>query len=114
MIHIFRYCNNHVSPTELEEILQAHPAVKECLVFGIKEPSVQELITAVVVIKEGHHHHPSEDDIKSYVNSKVNADYKKIRGRVLFRQSVPRNTLGKLLRRDMRKWAEDEAIKEGQ
>ena len=106
-----RYCNNHVAPTELEEILQSHPAVKECLVFGIKEPSVQELISAVVVFKEGHLP-VTEDDIKTFVNSRVNADFKKIRGRVLIRQSVPRNTLGKLLRRDMRKWAEDEAIKE--
>ena len=105
-----RYCNNHVAPTELEEILQFHPAVKECLVFGIKEPSVQELISAVVVFKEGHLP-VTEDDIKTFVNSRVNADFKKIRGRVLFRESVPRNTLGKLLRRDMRKWAEDEAAK---
>ena len=36
-----RYCNNHVAPTELEDILQTHPAVAESLVFGIKEPSVQ-------------------------------------------------------------------------
>ncbi len=45
--------NNHVSPTELEGILQCHPAVKESLVFGKPEPSVQELITAVVVLNPG-------------------------------------------------------------
>ena len=32
-----RYQNNHVSPTEIEAILQTHPDVKESLVFGKKE-----------------------------------------------------------------------------
>ena len=48
----YRYKANHVSPTEIENILQEHPAVKECLVFGKKDPTVQELISAVVVLKE--------------------------------------------------------------
>ena len=45
--------NNHVSPTELEEILQAHPAVQECLVYGKREERVQEVVSAVVVLKPG-------------------------------------------------------------
>ena len=45
---------------------------------------------------------------------RVNVDFKKIRGRVLFRDSVPRNTMGKLLRREMRKWAEQQAESENQ
>ena len=48
---LIKYKNNHVSPTELESVLQKHEAVQECLVFGRKEPRVQELITAVVVKK---------------------------------------------------------------
>ena len=52
------------------------------------------------------------DDIINFVNSRVDADYKKIRGRVLFRKVLPRNTSGKLLRREMRRWAEEEAEKE--
>ena len=48
----FRYQNNHVSPTEIESILQEHPDVRECLVFGKKDPMVQELISAVIVLKE--------------------------------------------------------------
>ena len=47
-----RYQNNHVSPSEIEDVLQGHPDVKECLVFGKKDPTVQELISAVVVLKE--------------------------------------------------------------
>ena len=50
---LYRYQNNHVSPTEIEAILQTHPDVKESLVFGKKDPRVQELISAVVVLHEG-------------------------------------------------------------
>ena len=45
----FRYQNNHVSPAEIESVLQEHPDVRDCLVFGKKDPMVQELISAVIV-----------------------------------------------------------------
>ena len=41
-----------MSPTEVECVLQEHPDVRECLVFGKKDPMVQELISAVIVLKE--------------------------------------------------------------
>ena len=50
-----RYKGNHVSPTEIENILQEHPAVNDCLVFGKKDDTVQELISAVVTLKTGEH-----------------------------------------------------------
>ena len=52
---ILRYKGNHVSPTEIENILQEHPAVTDCLVFGKKDDTVQELISAVVTLKAGEH-----------------------------------------------------------
>ena len=100
-----------MAPTQLEDILQTHPAVIESLVFGIKEPTVQELVSAVVVLRDNTKK-LSEDDIVHYVNNRVDADYKKIRGRILFRKVLPRNTSGKLLRREMRRWAEEEAEQE--
>ena len=39
-------------------------------------------------------------------------DYKKIRGNIIIRDAIPRNSNGKMLRRDMSKWAEEEAISE--
>ena len=42
-----------MAPTEIENILQEHPAVNECLVFGRKDDTVQELISAVVTLKTG-------------------------------------------------------------
>ena len=49
-----RYHNNHISPTELEDILQKHPAVKECLVYGQPSAAHQEIVTACVVVKPRH------------------------------------------------------------
>ena len=46
--------NNHVSPAELDDILQAHPGVAECMVFGLPDPKVQELFSAAVVLKAEH------------------------------------------------------------
>ena len=37
-------------------------------------------------------------------------DYKKIRGGVIFTDEIPRNNVGKLMRRRMREWAEKLAI----
>ena len=94
-----------MAPTELEEILQKHPAVYECLVFGRPEPSVQELICAVVSLKQGME--ASEEELTEFVNSKV-TDYKHIRGGMIFREKLPRNSVGKLLRRELRAWAREQ------
>lgn len=50
---VIKYCNNHIAPTQIEDILQTHPKIQESLAFGIKDPSVQELLSVVVVPKEG-------------------------------------------------------------
>ena len=107
---LVKYCNNHIAPTEIEDILQTHPDVHECLVYGRKEPTVQELLSAVVVPKD-ESETLTEKEIIRFVNSKVDSDFKKLRGGVIFREWLPRNTMGKLLRREMRLWAEREEIK---
>ncbi|TRY63736.1 hypothetical protein TCAL_04290 [Tigriopus californicus] len=99
---IIKYKNNHVAPTELEDIMQRHPAVQECLVFGKPNDEVQELISAVVVLKPGQK--VSAEDLRSFVNNEV-TDYKKIRGQIILSNHIPRNSMGKLVRREMREWA---------
>ena len=51
----FRYKNWHISPTEIENVVQEHPNVAESVVFGIKDHSVQELVSIAVVLKENIH-----------------------------------------------------------
>ena len=49
MKDLIKYNNMHVAPLEIEILLQKHEAVIDCVVYGTKDPNVQELISAVVV-----------------------------------------------------------------
>ena len=52
----------------------------------------------------------SESELIEFVNSQV-IEYKKIRGGIIFRNEIPRNNVGKLLRRKMREWALEQESK---
>ena len=86
-------------PAELENLLIRLPDVIEAGVFGVPEPSVQELVYVAVVKKKGSS--LSEQEIKEHVNKQVE-DYKKIRGKVYFVEKLPRNLQGKIVRRRLR------------
>lgn len=89
-----------VAPAELEEILTSHPAVKEAAVIGIPDEQNGELPRAYVVKKPGMES-VSDRDIHAYVDQKVSS-HKRIKGGIEFRPVIPRNTMGKILRRELR------------
>jgi len=66
---LIKYKNYHLYPNELEELLMAHEAVQDAAVFGKPEASVQELVTACVVRKEGAE--VTAQDLQMQVDSKV-------------------------------------------
>ena len=68
-------------------------------VFGRPEPSVQELVTAIVVKKSNSN--VTEQDIVNLVTESVTEDAKKLRGGVIFADHLPKNPQGKLLRRKL-------------
>ena len=92
---LIKYKNIHLYPNEIEELILNHPKVKDVAVFGKPEPSVQELVTALVVIKEGSD--VSSDEIMKLVEEELD-DHKKLRGGVYFADKIPRNPQGKILR----------------
>merc|ERR1712032_1123330 len=95
---LIKYKNFHLYPNELEELLMAHDGVQDAAVFGKPEPSVQELVTACVVRKEGAE--VTANDLQMLVDEKVD-DHKKLRGGVHFVEKVPRNPQGKILRKNL-------------
>jgi len=103
MKDLIKYNNIHVAPMEIENLLQKHEAVVDCVVYGTKDPNVQELISAVVV--KNPKINVTEDELIDYVNSQV-SDFKQIRGGITFQDEIQRNSTGKLQRRSTRKWAE--------
>nr|CAH0105514.1 unnamed protein product [Daphnia galeata] len=89
-----------VAPAELENILNSHPAVAEAAVIGIPDVQAGELPRAYVVRKPGMAS-VSDAEIQAFVDSKVSS-HKQIKGGIEFRSAIPKNNMGKILRRELR------------
>lgn len=89
----------NISPEEVEDVLHAHPDIEETAVIGIPDPEWGQEPCAVVVLKEGKA--TSADEIISFCRSRL-AGFKRPR-KVIFTKSLPRNTMGKVLKKELRK-----------
>lgn len=87
-----------VSSREVEEALYTHPAVSEVAVIGLPDEKWIEAVTAVVVLKEGMT--LSQDELVAHVKGKI-APFKLPKA-VHFVEQLPKNTSGKLLKRELR------------
>lgn len=83
-----------VSPREVDEILMDHPAIGQCVVFGMPHPKLGEEVAAVVVFKEGQS--ATEREIQEFVAKRA-ADYK-VPKKILFMDEIPKGATGKLQR----------------
>ncbi len=104
---LIKFEGHHLSPTEIEDVLQRHKAVNDCLVFGRSDKSGMELVTAVVARNKGFlHEDPGRlrDQIVEFVATHM-SDIYRLRGGLVFVDKIPRNSVGKLLRREMRQWS---------
>ncbi|XP_053605775.1 luciferin 4-monooxygenase-like isoform X2 [Plodia interpunctella] len=99
MKEIIVYDGYKVAPLELESILLAHPKVLEAAVVGKIVPDFGEEPTAFVVKQPGVD--VTETELVDYVAAEV-SPYMQLRGGVRFIDKIPRNTRGKVLRRNLR------------
>ncbi|MEW6334007.1 MAG: class I adenylate-forming enzyme family protein [Thermodesulfobacteriota bacterium] len=88
-----------VSASEIEAVLQEHPAVIGACVIGIPDPMVGERIKAYVVLKEDIKGITGYDLIKWCRQALVAY---KIPQYIEFRDMLPKSKVGKLLRREIR------------
>jgi fatty-acyl-CoA synthase len=88
-----------VASREVEEVLFTHPAVSEVAVVGLPDEKWIEAVTAFVVLRPGHA--VDESTLQSLARQHL-APYK-IPKKVVFVDTLPRNTAGKLLKRELRK-----------
>jgi long-chain acyl-CoA synthetase len=88
-----------VSASEIEAVLQDHPAVIDSCVVGVPDPAAGERIKAFVVPKEGARGVGSSELIRWCADRL--ARYK-IPRYVEFRDMLPKSKVGKLLRREIR------------
>lgn len=88
----------NIYPRDLEEIIARHPAVSEVAAIGIPDERMGEEILAVVVKKPGAE--VTEKEIITYSQEKL-AKYKTPK-RVMFAEELPRNGVGKILKRKLK------------
>jgi long-chain acyl-CoA synthetase len=85
---------------DVEDVLYAHPHVKAAGVIGVPEPSVGQIIKAIVVLQTDARGKVSEDEIKAYCGEQL-AAYK-VPHIVEFRGELPKTDVGKVSRRELR------------
>ena len=87
----------NIGAPEVEWALLAHPAVAECGVAGVPDEARGQIVTALVVLKQGY---PASDEmvaeLQDFVKQTV-APYKYPR-RICFADALPRTETGKLQR----------------
>lgn len=91
----------NIYPREVEEVLFAHPKIKEAVVIGVKDQIRGEAVKAFVVLNEGETLDKTE--LVTYCRKNL-ANYKLPR-EVEFRDSLPKSAVGKILRRELREEA---------
>ena len=90
-----------VSPTEIENCLQEHEAVRECAVIGARDEDKLIKPKAFVVVAEDFVESAElEVELKDYVKSRL-AGYKYPRW-IEFKDDLPKNDRGKIDRRALK------------
>lgn len=87
----------NVSPSEVEQVLQRHPAIEEAAVVGIEKDSGEEVVAAVVVAPG---HTLDAEEIREFCRQYL-ARYKVPR-RITVMKDMPKSMLGKVLRKKVK------------
>jgi len=92
----------NVYPAEIEAALMEHPDVVEVAVVAVPHKVLGEDVGAMVVLRPGAR--TSREDLEAFCESRL-ADFKRAR-HYKFVNSLPRNAMGKVLKRQIREeWA---------
>lgn len=88
----------NIAPAEIEAVLYSHPAVEEVAVIGIPDVEWGQRVMAVVVLRPNLK--PTAEDIIEFCRQRL-ASFKKPEI-VRFVDALPKNQLGKVLKKDLR------------
>lgn len=88
----------NIYPTEIDNVLQHHPAVAEVAVVGVPHETWGETPRAYVVREAGQN--PSEAELIAFTRERL-ARFK-CPTSIMFVDALPRNASGKILKRDLR------------
>jgi len=88
----------NVCPSTVEEVLNSHPAVASSAVIGVPDPTHGERVRAYVVLRQGEA--PEVSELIRFCAERL-TDYK-VPDDIQIRRELPRNMIGKVLRRVLR------------
>jgi long-chain acyl-CoA synthetase len=88
----------NVAPSEVENVLQAHPDLADAAVVGLPDPHAGEEVVAAVVAEPGATVDP--DQVRRFCRERLTGY--KVPRQVLVVDSLPKSMLGKVLRRQVR------------
>ena len=88
----------NVYPSEVEQVIWAHPAVQDCAVIGVPDEKWGEAVKAVVELNVGQA--VSADELVALCKEKLGSV--KTPKSVDFVAALPRSTVGKVLEKDLR------------
>ncbi|MGE7921607.1 long-chain-fatty-acid--CoA ligase [Viridibacillus arvi] len=88
----------NVYSVEVENVLSAHPQIADIAIIGTPDPQWGEVVTAVIVQKNGE----TIDLVELEAYCRKNLSGYKIPRKVLFENELPRNTSGKLMKFQLR------------
>jgi acyl-CoA synthetase (AMP-forming)/AMP-acid ligase II len=87
----------NIAPAELEDVLVEHPHVHEVAVVGEQDAQWGQAIVAVIVPTAGVD--PDPEELREYVRKVLRGS--RTPDRIVFRDELPTNATGKLLRREI-------------
>jgi len=93
----------NVFPGEVEEVLTGHPAVADVAVVGVPDDQFGQRLRAFVVVRPEST--VGEDELRTYLKDRI-ARFKVPRD-FAFLEALPRNALGKVVKRDLMEAALD-------
>ncbi|MFC1977313.1 class I adenylate-forming enzyme family protein [Chloroflexota bacterium] len=88
----------NISPEEVEAVLQSHAKIDDVAIIGVPDENWGEVPLAVVVLKQGETATPEE--LMEYCRANL-ASFKRPRS-VVFTDELPRNPMGKILKKQLR------------
>ncbi|MGW9568200.1 class I adenylate-forming enzyme family protein [Prescottella equi] len=88
----------NVYPTEIEQILDEHPAVQECAVVGSPHPDLGQEVSAVVVVTPGAT--VTEEELREFASERLSYFKVPTKWRITT-DLLPRNATGKMNRREI-------------
>jgi long-chain acyl-CoA synthetase len=90
----------NIAPSEVEGVILQHPAVKEAAVIGVPDEYRGETVKAFVSLKDGYKGKVTAEEIIAHCRENLAAF--KVPRQITFLEEIPKNAVGKILRRQLR------------